>query len=118
MSTQALVKVDGQRLQKLRSRRPWLVGDLAEESGVHRNTISQLENDRGGAYPETIRKLAKASRCRPYRTPPGVAMPDTNGHGPKRIILRTRVSTDEQARSGYSLAQQIEADLYRATPGA
>src|SRR5215207_5912639 len=36
-------------------------------------------------------------------------MPSTNGHGPKRAILYTRVSTDEQARSGYSLAQQIEA---------
>jgi site-specific DNA recombinase len=36
-------------------------------------------------------------------------MPNTNGHGPKRAILYTRVSTDEQARSGYSLAQQIEA---------
>ena len=36
-------------------------------------------------------------------------MPTTNGHGPKRAILYARVSTDEQARSGYSLAQQIEA---------
>jgi site-specific DNA recombinase len=36
-------------------------------------------------------------------------MPSTNGHGPKRAILYTRVSTDEQARSGYSLAQQLEA---------
>jgi site-specific DNA recombinase len=36
-------------------------------------------------------------------------MPHTNGHGPKRAILYARVSTDEQARSGYSLAQQIEA---------
>ena len=35
-------------------------------------------------------------------------MPSTNGHGPKRAILYARVSTDEQARSGYSLAQQIE----------
>ena len=26
----------------------------------------------------------------------------TNGHGPKRAILYARVSTDEQARSGYS----------------
>jgi site-specific DNA recombinase len=33
----------------------------------------------------------------------------TNGHGPKRAILYARVSTEEQARSGYSLAQQIEA---------
>jgi site-specific DNA recombinase len=36
-------------------------------------------------------------------------MPNTNGHGPKRAILYARVSTDEQARSGYSLAQQIDA---------
>ena len=36
-------------------------------------------------------------------------MPNTNGHGPKQAVLYARVSTDEQARSGYSLAQQIEA---------
>src|SRR5215208_2581558 len=39
----------------------------------------------------------------------GLTMPSTNGHGPKRAILYARVSTDEQARSGYSLAQQLEA---------
>jgi site-specific DNA recombinase len=36
-------------------------------------------------------------------------MSSTNGHGSKRAILYARVSTEEQARSGYSLAQQIEA---------
>jgi site-specific DNA recombinase len=36
-------------------------------------------------------------------------MPSTNGHGPKRAILYARVSTDEQARTGYSLPQQLEA---------
>src|SRR5215211_4527271 len=40
-------------------------------------------------------------------------MPNMNGHGLKRsvlwAILYARVSPDEQARSGYSLAQQIEA---------
>jgi site-specific DNA recombinase len=40
-------------------------------------------------------------------------MPSINGHGLKRsvlwAILYARVSTDEQARSGYSLAQQLEA---------
>jgi site-specific DNA recombinase len=36
-------------------------------------------------------------------------MPTTNGHGPKTAVLYARVSTDEQARSGYSLAQQLEA---------
>jgi site-specific DNA recombinase len=35
-------------------------------------------------------------------------MSSTNDHGPKGAILYARVSTDEQARSGYSLAQQIE----------
>jgi site-specific DNA recombinase len=36
-------------------------------------------------------------------------MPSTNGHGSKRAVLYARVSTDEQAKSGYSLAQQLEA---------
>ena len=36
-------------------------------------------------------------------------MPSTNGHGSKKAILYARVSTEEQARSGYSLAQQLEA---------
>jgi site-specific DNA recombinase len=34
-------------------------------------------------------------------------MPSTDS--PKRAILYARVSTDEQARSGFSLAQQLEA---------
>jgi site-specific DNA recombinase len=33
----------------------------------------------------------------------------TSGHGTKRAILYARVTTDEQARSGYSLAQQLDA---------
>jgi site-specific DNA recombinase len=36
-------------------------------------------------------------------------MPSTNGHGSKWTILYARVSTEEQAKSGYSLTQQIEA---------
>jgi site-specific DNA recombinase len=43
----------------------------------------------------------------------GAEMSSTNGRGPERAvlwaILYARVSTDEQARSGYSLAQQLEA---------
>jgi len=60
MVTQASMKVDGQKLRRLRNRRVWLIGDLAKKSGVHRNVISKLENSKGGAYPETIRKLARA----------------------------------------------------------
>ena len=65
MGTQMLVEVDGQKLQRLRKQRVWLIGDLARESGVHRNIISKLENDKGGAYPETIRKLAEALGVEP-----------------------------------------------------
>jgi site-specific DNA recombinase len=36
-------------------------------------------------------------------------MQSINGNGPRKAILYARVSTDERARSGYSLAQQIEA---------
>src|SRR5918995_1841489 len=36
-------------------------------------------------------------------------MINRSGHEPKWVILYSRVSTDEQARSGYSLAQQLEA---------
>jgi site-specific DNA recombinase len=32
-----------------------------------------------------------------------------NGYSPKKAVLYARVSTEEQARSGYSLAQQMEA---------
>jgi site-specific DNA recombinase len=38
-------------------------------------------------------------------------MSEANGRGAKRAILYARVLTEEQARSGYSLAQQIEALL-------
>ena len=36
-------------------------------------------------------------------------MLSTNSHVPKRATLYARVSTEEQARSGYSVAQQMEA---------
>jgi site-specific DNA recombinase len=32
-----------------------------------------------------------------------------NGHGARRAVLYARVSTEEQAKKGYSLAQQLEA---------
>src|SRR5215204_371897 len=45
-------------------------------------------------------------------------MPSTNGHGPKRAILYARVSTDEQAKSGYSIADQLGTlRIYAAEKG-
>ena len=60
MGTHTLVRIDGEKLRRLRERRLWLIGDLAERSGVHRNLISTYEHGKSGAHPDTIRKLAKA----------------------------------------------------------
>ena len=60
MGTHTLVRIDGEKLRRLRERRLWLIGDLAEKSGVHRNLISTYENGKSGAHPDTIRKLANA----------------------------------------------------------
>ena len=45
-------------------------------------------------------------------------MPSTNGHGHKRAILYARVSTEEQAKSGYSIPEQLrELRTYAAREG-
>ncbi len=41
------------------------IGDLSAESGVHRNTISRIENGNAEARTSTIRKLAKALGVEP-----------------------------------------------------
>ena len=60
MGTLTLMRIDGEKLRRLRERRLWLIGDLAEKSGVHRNLITTYEHGKSGAHPDTIRKLAKA----------------------------------------------------------
>jgi predicted transcriptional regulator len=65
MGTHTLVRIDGEKLRRLRERRLWLIGDLAEKSGVHRNLISTYENGKSGAHPDTIRKLARALGVEP-----------------------------------------------------
>ena len=60
MGTHTMMRIDGEKLRRLRERRLWLIGDLAEKSGVHRNLISTYEHGKSGAHPDTIRKLAKA----------------------------------------------------------
>jgi transcriptional regulator with XRE-family HTH domain len=46
--------------------------ELAERSGVARDTISKLETGRRGAYPSTIRKLAAGLEVRPQMLVGGV----------------------------------------------
>jgi site-specific DNA recombinase len=35
-------------------------------------------------------------------------MPSTNGQGPQRVVLYTRVSTEEQVEKGYSIGGQLD----------
>jgi transcriptional regulator with XRE-family HTH domain len=46
--------------------------ELAERSGVARDTISKLETGQRGAYPSTIRKLAAGLEIRPQMLIGGV----------------------------------------------
>ncbi len=50
--------MDLPHLRDLRRRAVMSQEDLAEKSGVARDTISKLETGQRGAYPSTIRKLA------------------------------------------------------------
>jgi transcriptional regulator with XRE-family HTH domain len=59
------IKIDGGRLRVLREEKIWLISDLSEASGIHRNTISRLERGIGTATPDTIHKLAGALRVNP-----------------------------------------------------
>jgi transcriptional regulator with XRE-family HTH domain len=59
------MEIDGEKLRRLRQRKLWLIGDLADRSGVHRNQISTYELGKAGAHPDTIRKLAEALEVHP-----------------------------------------------------
>ena len=63
----------------------------------------------------TIRKLAKALDVDPTELLAGVVMPFTNGHGPPALPY-ARVSTDEQARSGHSLANRPKPTYIKQVP--
>lgn len=52
-------------LRDLRRRAVLSQEQLAEKSGVARETISKLESGRRGAYPSTIRKLAAGLEVEP-----------------------------------------------------
>jgi transcriptional regulator with XRE-family HTH domain len=55
--------------------------ELAERSGVARDTISKLETGRRGAYPSTIRKLAAGLEVQPQLLMGGVEYLDESVEG-------------------------------------
>ncbi len=66
MPTMAIVKIDGEKLQKFRLGKFWSRDELAAKSGIHRDHIGRLERGEGGnSRPPTIRKLAEALGVEP-----------------------------------------------------
>ena len=60
------------RLRRIRQGAVMSQEELAERSGVARDTISKLETGRRGAYPSTIRKLAAGLEIQPQLLMGGV----------------------------------------------
>jgi transcriptional regulator with XRE-family HTH domain len=66
MPTINVVKIDGEKLNKLRLSKFWSRDELAAESGIHRDHIGRLERGEGGeSRPPTVRKLAEALGIEP-----------------------------------------------------
>lgn len=68
--------MDLPHLRGLRMRAVLSQEQLAERSGVARDTISKLETGRRGAYPTTIRKLAAGLEVEPQLLLGGVEYRD------------------------------------------
>ena len=64
--------MDLPHLRNFRRRAVMSQEQLAERSGVARDTISKLETGRRGAYPTTIRKLAAGLEVEPQMLVGGV----------------------------------------------
>jgi transcriptional regulator with XRE-family HTH domain len=61
-ATMSSMKIDGSKLRQLRTARFWSREELAQKSGVHRESIGRLERGawKGKSHLPTIRKLAEA----------------------------------------------------------
>jgi transcriptional regulator with XRE-family HTH domain len=66
------LKVDGDRLRRLRAENALTLRALAEISGVSSDTINKLELGRRPAHASTIRKLAQALGVEPRELMKGV----------------------------------------------
>jgi transcriptional regulator with XRE-family HTH domain len=86
--------MDLPRLRRIRQGAVMSQEELAERSGVARDTISKLETGQRGAYPSTIRKLAAGLEIRPQmliggveyldEPPEGVQVEETSPEKPER----------------------------------
>ena len=74
--------MDLPHLRGLRRRAVLSQGQLAEKSGVARDTISKLETGQRKAYPSTIRKLAAGLEVKPQLLLGGVEYTEEPVEGP------------------------------------
>ncbi len=65
VGTTSVVEVDVEKLKTLREERVMTLRELGEKADVSKDTIWRLEHGRSGAYPSTIRKLARALEVEP-----------------------------------------------------
>ncbi len=59
------IRVDGERLRRIRRERALSLRELGERSGVSFDSIHKLETGRREAQPRTVRKLAEALGVEP-----------------------------------------------------
>jgi transcriptional regulator with XRE-family HTH domain len=83
--------MDLPRLRRIRQGAVMSQEELAERSGVARDTISKLETGRRGAYPSTIRKLAAGLEVRPQMLMGGVEYLE---EGPESEQIENKLSEE------------------------
>jgi transcriptional regulator with XRE-family HTH domain len=89
--------MDLSHLRDFRRRAVMSQEDLAEKSGVARDTISKLETGQRGAYPSTVRKLAAGLDVEPHMLVGGVRyLEDRPKKGPSE-----RPKDDEDRKIGF-----------------
>jgi DNA-binding XRE family transcriptional regulator len=77
--------VTNAQVRMARAALDWTVRDLAEQTGLHRNTINNIEVGRYLGDPKTLELIEKTLRAA------GVEFIDENGGGPGvRLRKRTR----------------------------
>ena len=88
--------MDLPRLRLIRQGAVMSQEELAERSGVARDTISKLETGRRGAYPSTIRKLAAGLEVQPQMLMGGVEYLDEGPEG--KPAVETEEEIPERAK--------------------
>jgi ribosome-binding protein aMBF1 (putative translation factor) len=83
--------VTSAQIRMARAALGWTVRDLAQATGLHRNTVTNIEVDRYVGDPETLKKLERALAGA------GIEFIDENGGGPG-VRLKKRLRHGKKPR--------------------